>query len=111
MSMTFTGFLVVAFLHSYEGMGTVSIFIDGNKTGAVTLDGRWAQRTSQTDYVAILLAHLRNVKELGAVHHPMVHEVQLQVPSLEEQQNCRSPVLAMGLLESSSSLRYLPAEV
>ena len=86
MSMTFTGFLVVAFLRSYEGMGTVSIFIDGNKTGAVTLDGRWAQRTSQTDYVAIPLAQLRNVKELGAVHHPMVHEVQLQMPSLEEQQ-------------------------
>ena len=38
--------------HSLIHVGSGAL-IDGNKTGAVTLDGRWAQRTSQTDYVAI----------------------------------------------------------
>ena len=79
-----TGHLVIGFLRSYEGMGSASVFADGNKSTAVTLDGHWDEGTSQTQYVSIPLAKIVH-RPLGSVHHPSLHSIHVQVPSIEEE--------------------------
>ena len=84
MRGTYAGHLVIGFLRSYEGMGSASVYIDGNKSMAFTLDGHWDEGTSQTQYASIPLVKLVHAP-LGTVHHPSLHSVHVQVPSIEEE--------------------------
>jgi len=86
---THNGYLVVGYLKSYEGMGRASLFVGGDKSRAVTLDGRWGEGTSQTQFESIPLHKLvyQNVTHpvLGSGHHPSSHKVHVQVPALEDE--------------------------
>ena len=44
----------------------------------------WDEGTSQTQYVSIPLVKLVHAP-LGTVHHPSLHSVHVQVPSIEEE--------------------------
>eukprot|EP00966_Prymnesium_polylepis_P185710 4304613-Prymnesium_polylepis.1 len=82
---TAAGFLVVGFLRSYAGMGRASVFIDGEKSMAVTLDGHWEEGTSQTQYSVVPLTRLVSRSVLGSGHRSSRHKVSLQVPAVDEE--------------------------
>ncbi len=87
MRATRDGKLVVGYLRSYEGMGRASLFFNGNVSAAITLDGRWADRTSQTHYdvfpLRLVAAHANLIQ---SHHHPSRLMVTLRLLPEQDQE-------------------------
>ena len=83
---TVYGFVVIGFLRSYEGIGRISLYLNGDQNRSVILDGHWDEDTSQTQFKAIRLTELVNDKKaLGNGHHNGRRTIHLRMPPVGEE--------------------------
>ena len=70
--------LTVAYLRSYEGMGTARVWLDDDRSAGVTLNGTWSSPTSQTDLAILSTTSLCGPSCLAVRSQKATHRIRVE---------------------------------